>query len=84
MEGTPLSGKMIENWMISNLSELLAVAPEEIDVNEPFSRLGLDSAAAVGLIGDLEHLLDRSLSPTLAYDHPTISALAQHLGGEGK
>lgn len=84
MEGTPLSRKMIESWMVSNLSELLAVAPEEIDVNQPFSRLGLDSAAAVGLIGDLEQLLGRPLSPTLAYDYPTISVLAQHLGGEGK
>jgi acyl carrier protein len=31
------------------------------------------------LVGDLEEHLSRRLSPTLAWDHPTIDALATHL-----
>ena len=41
--------------------------------------LGMDSVHAMMLVGDLEELLDRSLQPTLAWDHPTIDRIAAFL-----
>ena len=50
-----------------------------------FFDYGLDSLHAVDLSGHLEELLGRPLSPSLAWEFPTISGLAAHLaaGGSG-
>ena len=72
----------IEAWLVSQLSELLGIAPSDIDVRQPFTYYGLSSAEAAILAGDLEDWLGCELSPTLAWDYPTIEALASHLAGE--
>ncbi|HEY4088947.1 MAG TPA: aminotransferase class III-fold pyridoxal phosphate-dependent enzyme, partial [Bryobacteraceae bacterium] len=71
----------IQAWLVSDLAQRLKVASEEIDIREPFSRYGLDSIGAVGLSGDLERWLGRRLDPTLAWDYPSVEALAAHLAG---
>lgn len=72
----------IQSWIVSYMTEILEVEAEEIDVTIPFDRYGLDSAVAVGLIGDLEEWLGYELDPTLLYDYPTIEALVKHLNLE--
>lgn len=69
----------IQAWIASYLAELLEIDPDEVNVKIPFDQYGLDSAAAVGMTGDLEDWLDRKLDPTLLYDYPTVESLAQHL-----
>ncbi|MBW4510717.1 MAG: acyl carrier protein [Scytonematopsis contorta HA4267-MV1] len=71
--------KEIQGWMVSYLAELLSVEADEIDITVPFSYYGLDSAVAIGLIGDLEGWLGSELDPTLVYDYPTTEALVHHL-----
>jgi len=39
----------------------------------------MDSVHAIMLVGDLEETLGCRLSPTLAWDYPTIAALSEHL-----
>jgi acyl carrier protein len=72
----------IEDWLVAYLAPLLSVRPDEIDRRRPFAEFGLDSLAAVTLSGELECWLDRDLSPTLAWDYPTIEALARHLADD--
>ncbi len=74
--------RAIQNWLVAQLSRVLQVEPQDIDIQEPFTSYGLTSVDAVGLSGDLEEWLGLSLSPTLAYDYPTIETLARHLAGE--
>ena len=69
----------IEAWLISYLSQLLEIEPNEIDTHASFNEYGLDSSAAVILTGDLQEWLKSDLEPTLLFDYPTIAALAQHL-----
>jgi Polyketide synthase modules and related proteins len=78
---SPNSG-IIETWLVSHLAEMLGIDRNEIDRRQPFASFGLDSAQAVSLIGDLEAWLGRLLSPTLAWEFPTVEALARHLVGE--
>ncbi|QRK08317.1 AMP-binding protein [Archangium violaceum] len=75
------AAEAIRGWLVARLSERLKVGPQSIDSREPFSRYGLDSAAAVGLSGELQEWLGRPVSPTLVYDHPSIDAVALHLAG---
>ena len=72
----------IQAWIVSYLAELLEVDPDEVDVTIPFDRYGLDSAAAVGLTGDLEEWLGHEVDPTVLYDYPTITSLVKHLSLE--
>ena len=72
----------IQTWLTTYLADLLNLEPKEIDVTIPFERFGLDSAAVMGLSGDLEEWLACELDPTLIYDYPTIESLAKHLATE--
>ncbi|NEQ97071.1 MAG: SDR family NAD(P)-dependent oxidoreductase, partial [Cyanothece sp. SIO2G6] len=72
----------IQSWLVNQVARMLKVTPDIIDIHEPLARYGLDSIAAVRLSGALEDWLGRSLSPTLAYDYPSIAALSKYLSGE--
>lgn len=71
----------IRNWLVSHIGATVGMDPEEIDVRAPFDSFGLSSRDAVVLSGALEALLERDLSATLVYEYPTITALAEYLGG---
>lgn len=69
----------IQDWLINRLATWLLLDPEEIDIEQPFASYGLTSITAVTMTGDLEDWLGVELSPTLAYEYPTIVALASRL-----
>ncbi|MBI1320606.1 MAG: SDR family NAD(P)-dependent oxidoreductase [Candidatus Hydrogenedens sp.] len=71
----------IQRWLIAKIAEELETAPSSISPDDPFDSLGLDSARAVGISGDLELWLGRTLSPTLLWEYPSIALLAVHLAG---
>ncbi len=71
----------IETWLVENIAQRLGVSTREIDIEEPFASLGLDSVQAIRLSADLEDYLKAKLSPTLIYDYPNISSLAGYLTG---
>ncbi len=74
-----LKKREIQDWLIAHIAELLHIAPDTIDIRESFSSYGLSSLDVVSLSGDLQELLGRRLSPTLAYDYPNILTLSNHL-----
>src|SRR6266480_2109349 len=69
----------VQTWLVAKLAEHLEIEPAEIDIAEPFASYGLASVEAVGLSGELEDWLGRSLAPTLLYDYPSIGNLARYL-----
>ncbi|MEZ0364417.1 beta-ketoacyl synthase N-terminal-like domain-containing protein [Mycobacterium sp. pUA109] len=72
----------ITAWVVTELGAALGLAPSEIDPTQPFASYGLDSVHAIWLTTALETWLGRKLSPTLAYDYPTIERFARHLAGD--
>lgn len=79
-----MTSREIQDWLVARIAELLDVDADSLDIRESFANHGLSSRDAVALSGDLEELLGRRLSPTLAYEHPSIWAISQHLGGSGQ
>ena len=77
----PKTEAEIQVWLVSQLSAMLHIAPQELNISEPFTRYGLDSADAVKAMGKVEAWLGRSLSPTLFWDYPNVEALVRHLAG---
>jgi phthiocerol/phenolphthiocerol synthesis type-I polyketide synthase C len=69
----------IAAWIVTQLAQQLGLSPTEVDTSLPFAHYGLDSIHAIRLTAALEAWLGRELSPTLAYEHPTIDVLSQHL-----
>ncbi len=79
-KGNPAPGAAtIQAWLVSKLSELLEIEADEIDVGEPFASYGLGSTELVSLSGELADWLGRDLPAELAYEFPTIEALARGL-----
>lgn len=79
-----LSAAKIQAWLVSYLAEVLEIDPDEIESTVSFNRYGLNSSAAVVLIGDLEEWIGYELDPTMLIDYSTIEALAWHLAEESK
>ena len=74
----------IQAWLVARLSELLEIEAQEIDVEEPFASYGLGSTELVGLSGELSEWLGRQLPAELAYECPTIAALASRLADSSR
>ncbi|MBE9201729.1 MULTISPECIES: acyl carrier protein [unclassified Nodularia (in: cyanobacteria)] len=72
----------ISEWIVDYMSDLLEIEPDEVDVETTFARYGLDSSAAVILTGDLGNWLGKEIEPTVMYDYPTISKLAEYVAEE--
>ena len=81
----PLSeGKQAEaiaTWIVQWLSQQLRISAAEIDRTKAFAEYGLDSVMAVELAQDLGGFLKlaKPLEATLAWNFPTIQALASYL-----
>lgn len=72
----------IQEWLISQIAELTEVPRSEIDVTKPFQYYGLNSAEAAMLSVDLEKWLRITVTPTIAWDYPTIEAAAGYLSDQ--
>jgi myxalamid-type polyketide synthase MxaE and MxaD len=69
----------IEAWLVAYIAKLARVSPAEISVDDEFVSLGVSSAEAVILTGDIQAWLGIVLDPTLAWHHPTIRASAAEI-----
>jgi amino acid adenylation domain-containing protein len=61
------------------IGALTGVPGAAVDPDAPFESLGIGSRDIVMLVGELEAVLGRELSPALAYEHPTPRRLAAAL-----
>jgi acyl carrier protein len=82
MPVNPQTAESIQNWMVDWLVRELEVEAQSIDTSKSFADYGLDSVTAVELADALQNWLGVTLSPTLAYEYPTIEFLAQYLATE--
>ncbi|MEB3282200.1 MAG: AMP-binding protein [Lyngbya sp.] len=69
----------IQQWIIYWLSQKLKLEPWAIDPSKALADYGLDSVTAVELADSLGNWLGQSLDMTLAWNFPTIEALANYL-----
>lgn len=66
-------------WISSWLASRVGVPPQMLDPRRPLASFGLDSVLAVELAGVLEKRLSIPVDATLAWEYPTIDALAAYL-----
>lgn len=70
----------IAQWLKTYVGKELRLDPQAIAGDARLFDLGLTSRQSVLLAGDLEDWLGVPLAPDVAWDHPSIDALATLLG----
>ena len=75
------TAKSLEQWLLQWLAQHLKLSASAMDTHKAFADYGVDSIMAVELAQDIEEFLqlDCPLDATLAWNFPTIAALATHL-----
>ncbi|HEU4726518.1 MAG TPA: SDR family NAD(P)-dependent oxidoreductase, partial [Kofleriaceae bacterium] len=69
----------IEDRLLAELAARLRVAADTLDPRRPIASYGLSSVDMVGLVGELERWLGRKLPATLAWEYPSVEAMAAFL-----
>jgi len=71
----------VRRLLVARAARRGGVPEERVDPDLPFDAYGFTSVDAVTLSGELEELLDRTLDPTVLWQHPTIRRLLAFLTG---
>ncbi|WKD58278.1 Phthiocerol/phenolphthiocerol synthesis polyketide synthase type I PpsA [Corynebacterium capitovis DSM 44611] len=69
----------LSEWLRKWVADTTGVEIGEVDPAKPLELFGLSSRDAVVLSGELESLLGRRIDPSVAYQYPTIEAIASAL-----
>ena len=69
----------LTTFVCTELAQILGCTDTQLDVQEGFFEMGLDSLLSVAFKTRLQSGLDCNLSPTLTFNYPTIEQLVQHL-----
>jgi acyl carrier protein len=69
----------IETWLLEWLVERVGLNPEDVERNRPFAEFGVDSLTSLELSDELESEFGVELTPIIAWNYPTPSALAHYL-----
>ncbi|MDG4752605.1 type I polyketide synthase [Micromonospora sp. WMMD718] len=78
-----LTRQQWEERILRELATRLHLDPGSVDPKRPTATYGLQSVDLLGLIGELEQWSGRALPATLAWEYPTVEALAGFLAGDG-
>ncbi|WP_159399661.1 type I polyketide synthase [Streptomyces alboflavus] len=73
----------VEAWLTARVAERLGLAVTAVDPATPLASLGLDSKQAVAVLAELSARTGREIPASVVFDHPTIRAIAAHLGAAG-
>jgi myxalamid-type polyketide synthase MxaE and MxaD len=73
--------RLLEPMVKDAVGAVLRIAPARLDPRKALGSMGLNSLMAMELRNRLEAATGRSLSATLAWNYPTVEALAAHLAG---
>ncbi len=78
----PAIETIVREWLMTWLVTRVGIETSEIDVDRRFDDYGLDSLTTVELSGELEDWSGIELTPTNAWEHPTVSAMARLVASE--
>ncbi|MDX3233339.1 SDR family NAD(P)-dependent oxidoreductase [Streptomyces sp. ME19-01-6] len=80
---TGASAEAVQAWLVGAVADRTGLDPLRVEVERPIAEFGLGSRDLVTLAVGLSERIGRQLDPSLLYDHPTISSIAEALSGDG-
>jgi len=76
---TELTVPEMRQWLRNWVGKAVGQSPDGIDESVPMVELGLSSRDAVAMAADIEDMTGVTLSVAVAFQHPTIEALATRI-----
>ena len=73
--------KALITLIILSLTGISTIKAQEIDLEMPFSLMGIESLQAVHIIDQLGKEFNRELTAALMFDYPNIKTLADYIDG---
>ena len=70
---------VLEGFVVEQVARVLKMPPGRVDRQAPMKTLGFDSLMSLELRSRVESGLGLSVSPTLAFNYPTVYALTDYL-----
>ncbi|MGD9824694.1 amino acid adenylation domain-containing protein, partial [Desulfobacter sp.] len=74
-----MANPSILEWLIKEISLKTNQGTDEVDIQAPFSYIGINSLDLVSIVNNLGNRLNREFPATLGFDYPTIRALSDFL-----
>ncbi len=74
-----MSETEVRDWLVACVARYINRPPSEVDPEVKLRSYGLDSVYALTLCLDIEEEFGMQFDPTLAWDYPTIAAIAGHM-----
>lgn len=74
-----LTVQQVQDWLVEKIAIRMGVPQDQVDVDQYFDELDLDSTEALVLSGELESWLGFELETTALWYHPTIADLAGYI-----
>jgi acyl carrier protein len=71
--------RLILSWLTTQLASYLELSATAINPTVPLAEMGVDSVHAISLVGDIEAHFDIDVDPTLIFDYPTLSHIAEFI-----
>jgi myxalamid-type polyketide synthase MxaB len=69
---------MLRDHFVDELSRIMSLPPEELDVDQPLSEIGMDSLLVMELKNNLETRLAFNIPMSVFLEGPSIGSLANH------
>lgn len=82
MKLKPTEDELI-NFCREELSQMMGVTPESIDLHATFDSLRLNSIHAMQMLDELEDRFNISISPIIFWENPTLDSFCKHIVKEG-
>ena len=79
----PRSAQEVQSWLVAEISRIVGVPKDEVDVDAPITSYLADSRDALTLAADLQDWLGLEISADIVWDHPTVAALSSHVARNG-
>ena len=73
----PATRDAVRSWMVGYMSDLLTLAPDQIDPTAQFDAYGMDSIEAVVMAGVMEEEFGVVIEPTLLLEYPSIELFSK-------
>jgi acyl carrier protein len=71
--------RTVLKWLATTVASYLELPATAIDPMVPLAEMGVDSVHAVSLVGDVEMHFDIDVDPTMIFDYPTLSHIADYI-----
>jgi len=71
--------RTILRWLTARLASSLEISPTSVEPMVPLAEMGVDSVHAVSLVGEIEAHFDIDADPTMIFDYPTLSHIAEYI-----